>query len=113
MARSRPSAASVFERPFASVCDPDAPDSYAGLDVLALRCCEPGADEIGEHPVLKALGEHNCFTDTERAACKELKCPTLFRAETILSRGLPILGQLYRLDPALGGSDNRRPPVPC
>jgi hypothetical protein len=81
---------STFERPSTGLSDPDTADSQAAsLDVLALRCCKPGADEAGEHPAFKALGEHNCFTDTERTACKELECPTLFRAEMMLSQELP------------------------
>jgi hypothetical protein len=60
------------------------------------------------------LGEHNCFTGTERAAGKELECPALFRPEMTLSRGLPIRGPSYTaLTPRWSQRLYRWSPVSC
>src|SRR5258708_36043186 len=84
-----PCCRSVFQRPSAGLSNPDTADRLAASLGLALRCCKSGADESRYHSAFKTDGEHHCFADTERTTGKQSECPSLFRAEMTLSRGLP------------------------
>jgi hypothetical protein len=81
-------ARSTFDHPPTGLSDPDAPDRLPiSLDGLALcRCCESGADELGEHWAREAVDVHDCFGDTERTAGEQSECSALFAAERTFSQ---------------------------
>jgi hypothetical protein len=57
----RPVLRSPFDGPPSGVRDPDA-DDFGCLAAcphgLAPRCCEPGADQAGDHVAIETMGEH-------------------------------------------------------